>query len=77
MVDVRCEDCPRFDPEEGNCRDGKLNPQGFGEAVEVIQIHGPRAICMLCDLRERMLDIWEGKKLPGTPPRIKRKGRPY
>jgi hypothetical protein len=32
---------------------------------------------MLCDLRERMLDIWEGKKLPGKPPRIKRKGRPY
>jgi hypothetical protein len=74
---MRCEDCPRFDEDEGVCKDGKCNPQSYPAAVEVIQIHGPRAICMLNDFREQMLDIWEGKKLPGKPPRITKRGRPY
>ena len=77
MVDMRCEDCPRFDADEGACKDRKLNPESFPAAVEVVQIFGPRAICTLNDYREQMLDIWEGKKLPGKPPRIKRNGRPY
>lgn len=68
---MRCEDCPRFDEEAGVCRDRKLNPDSFGSAVEVIQIFGPCAICVLNDYREQMLDIWEGKKLPGRPPRLK------
>ena len=72
---MRCEDCPRFDEETGVCRDRKLNPETFGAAVEVIQIFGPRAICTLNDYREQMLDIWEGKKLPGIPPRIKGRRR--
>ncbi|MDQ2986263.1 MAG: hypothetical protein M3R13_06015 [Armatimonadota bacterium] len=68
---MRCEDCPRFDAELAVCNDRKLNPETYADAVEVIQIFGPRAICMLNDHRERMLDVWKGKCLPGKPPRLR------
>ena len=57
LVDMRCEDCPRFDADKGVCKDRKLNPESFPAAVEVVQIFGPRAICTLNDYREQMLDI--------------------
>ncbi len=72
---MRCEDCPRFNADDGVCRDRKLNPKTFNAAVDVIQIFGPRSLCSLNDFREQMLDIWEGKKLPGKPPRIRTRKR--
>lgn len=66
---MRCEDCPRWNADEQACRDRKLNPGSFGEAVEVVQMFGPRALCTMNDYRERMLDICKGALLPGKPPR--------
>lgn len=57
---MRCPDCPRFDQENETCKDGKLNPLKWQSAVEVAQHFGIRAICMLNDHRERLLDVHIG-----------------
>lgn len=57
---MRCEDCPRFDSDRTACKDGKLNPLKWQNAVEVAQHFGIRAICMLNDHRERILDVYFG-----------------
>jgi hypothetical protein len=70
-----CRDCHRYDPEAESCRDGKLNPQSFSDAVEVAQHLGPRAICVFNDFRERILDIRKGAPLPKPPERYPRSRR--
>ncbi|RMG24163.1 MAG: hypothetical protein D6724_06740 [Armatimonadetes bacterium] len=64
-----CRDCHRYDAEEGVCRDGKLNPESFADAVEVAQVFGPRAICVFNDYRERVLDIRKGAAMRRPPER--------
>lgn len=51
-----CRDCARFDEETRECRDKKVNPQSWAEAVEVANYLGVRAICMMNDHRERLID---------------------
>lgn len=53
---MHCRDCPRFNNEVNKCQDGKLNPLGWENAVEVAQIYGIRSICAYNDFRERLLD---------------------
>jgi hypothetical protein len=60
-----CRDCPRFDAEAGACRDGKLNPQRWHGAVEVVERMGVRAICPLNDFRERLIRIRHVPVRPG------------
>lgn len=51
-----CKDCARFNSETNQCRDGKLNPQSWGQAVEVANQLGVRSICMFNDFRERLVE---------------------
>lgn len=50
-----CKDCARYDAENEKCRDGKLNPEGWGSAVTVANSMGVRAICVFNDYRERLV----------------------
>ncbi len=60
---MRCQDCPRFEVDSENCKDRKLNPQTWQDAVQSAQIFGPRALCQMNDYRERILSVWfEGKE---------------
>ena len=52
---MHCQDCPRYDQDAETCRDGKLNPLRWDQAVEVANVFGPRAVCMFNDHRERLL----------------------
>jgi hypothetical protein len=53
---VECRDCARFNEETRECRDKKVNPQTWSEAVEVANYLGVRSICMMNDHRERLVD---------------------
>jgi hypothetical protein len=50
-----CQDCTRFDADEEKCRDRKLNPITWDEAVNVANAFGVRAICMFNDHREKLI----------------------
>jgi hypothetical protein len=50
-----CKDCPRFDNDSGRCRDGKMNPLRKETAIQVVQIHGIRAICTFNAFREELI----------------------
>jgi hypothetical protein len=50
-----CRDCARYCLETNKCKDKKLNPQTYSEAVEISGVYGLRVICMFCDHRERLL----------------------
>jgi hypothetical protein len=50
-----CQDCTRWDPQTGRCRDSKLNPQTWEEAVSVAQVLRIRSICVFNDFRERLI----------------------
>lgn len=52
---MECRDCPRFDSENRRCLERKVNPQRWGEAVEVANVLGVRAICLFNDHRERLV----------------------
>jgi hypothetical protein len=52
---MQCRDCARFDGESGHCRDKKLNPDTWEEAVNVSRVYGIRAVCMFNDHRERLI----------------------
>lgn len=54
---MRCSECPRFDPDREACRDGKLNPQRWDQAVDVANLYGLRAVCVFCDHRERLIQV--------------------
>lgn len=66
---MRCEDCPRFDAERESCKDNKLNPRTWENAVEAVQMFGPRSLCMMNDHRERIIDVFNGATLEGKAPR--------
>lgn len=55
MNRVYCRDCPRYDPEAERCRDGKINPLEWENAVSVSRQFGVRAICVFNDHRERLI----------------------
>lgn len=50
-----CQDCPRWNEENEQCRDGKVNPENWGMAVEVANAIGVRAICMFNPHREKLV----------------------
>jgi len=52
---VHCKDCDRFDPEIRKCKDQKINPQRWSQAVEVANVLGVRSICVFNDYRERLV----------------------
>lgn len=60
---LQCEDCARYDAEQGRCRDGKVNPQRWDQAVDVANLLGVRAICMFNDHREKLVE----SRVPMTP----------
>ncbi|HRF58946.1 MAG TPA: hypothetical protein PLH94_03405 [Fimbriimonadaceae bacterium] len=62
-----CRDCPRYDDGASRCRDGKLNPVTWGEAVDVGNIYGIRAICTFNDHRERLVRA-RGVRVPIARP---------
>lgn len=51
-----CRDCARFNEETQECRDKKVNPQTWTEAVEVANLLGVRSICVFNDHRERLVE---------------------
>jgi hypothetical protein len=50
-----CRDCARYDGDQGRCRDQKVNPQSWDQAVSVAQVLGLRSICTFNDYRERLV----------------------
>jgi hypothetical protein len=52
---MHCRDCSRFDEKSEKCRDEKVNPMSWDEAVNVANFIGLRAICMFNDHRERLI----------------------
>jgi hypothetical protein len=54
---MNCRDCPRYDHEGRRCRDGKLNPPRYSDAVEVANVWGVRAICAYNDHRPRLVAV--------------------
>jgi hypothetical protein len=68
---MRCRDCHRFDQETETCRDSKLNPARWEEAVEVGQIYGIRSICTFNDYRERLIAARANPVSPERPFRLR------
>ena len=64
-----CQDCPRYDPDAGRCRDGKLNPARYSDAVETANVFGVRAICMYNDHRQRLIQTRTATSTPTRPNR--------
>ena len=62
---MHCQDCPRYDHEKSACKDGKLNPQYWDQAVDIANIFGARAVCVFNDHRERLL---QARAAPESPP---------
>ena len=52
---MECRDYVRFNEETRECRDKKVNPQSWSEAVEVANYLGVRSICVMNDHRERLI----------------------
>lgn len=52
-----CRDCSRYDTEEKRCKDGKLNPERYSQAVEVTKVFGLRSICTFNDHREQLVAV--------------------
>lgn len=50
-----CRDCPRYDEEKSVCKDGKINPHTWQNAVEASQIFGVRSLCPFSEYRERLI----------------------
>lgn len=68
---MNCKDCPRYDHEAAKCRDGKLNPKRYSDAIEAANVWGVRAICTYNDHRERLVSVRaavEGPKAEGRGP---------
>jgi len=65
-----CRDCARFNEETRECRDKKVNPITWGEAVDVANLLGVRSICMFNDHRERLVAsrLPQSNRLPGPRP---------
>lgn len=70
-----CQDCTRWDPDLARCRDSKLNPQTWEEAVNVAQVLQIRSICVFNDFRERLLRVREvAAANSAAKPRVKPTG---
>jgi hypothetical protein len=52
--DMDCRDCPRFNAEAEKCRDNKLNPRTWDQAVSVMHVYGIRWVCVFNDHRARL-----------------------
>jgi hypothetical protein len=68
---VYCKDCNRYDLETRKCLDHKVNPQSWGQSVDVANVLGIRSICVFNDYRERLIlsrarqaDVLPGAKRP-------------
>lgn len=59
-IGVYCRDCHRYDKETEKCRDGKVNPLRYEQALSVSQVMGLRAICAFNDHRERLVAVRSG-----------------
>jgi hypothetical protein len=66
---MRCEDCHRFDLENRKCLDRKVNPPTWGQAVEVANVLGLRAICTFNAHRERLVQCRAVPQPPVRPPK--------
>jgi hypothetical protein len=62
-----CRDCHRYDTEEGKCRDRKVNPRTWNEAVDVANYLGIRSICIFNDYRERLVHSRGNAARPTSP----------
>ncbi len=60
---MRCKDCHRFDSASEICKDGKLNPRHYSQAIEVAQQFGPRVICIFNDYREQVIESFAKNEL--------------
>lgn len=61
---MRCKDCHRFDIEKKTCKDSKLNPRHYSQAVDIAQQFGPRVICIFNDHREQIIESFAKNDLP-------------
>lgn len=52
---MTCQGCPRYDENKRICLDGKMNPQRYEQAQEVVRIYGLRVICPFNDHRETLI----------------------
>ena len=52
---MNCRDCPRYDQDAHTCKDGKINPASWGQAVDAAHYFGVRAVCVFCEHRERLV----------------------
>ena len=59
-----CRDCARYDEESETCKDRKVNPKRWEEAVTVAQLMGVRAVCAFSDHRERLVASRRPMPLP-------------
>lgn len=50
-----CKDCARYDDATETCRDRKVNPRRWEDAVTVAQMYGIRSVCAFSDYRERLV----------------------
>jgi hypothetical protein len=62
---MKCQDCPRYDHDLRRCKDGKLNPKRYSDAIEVASVWGVRAICAYNDHRPRLVEVRTGAVEPG------------
>ncbi len=69
---MHCQDCPRYDLEREACRDGKLNPARWDQAIDVVRLFGLRSVCVFNDHRERLVNAHSpGPRQAGDMPRHK------
>lgn len=64
---MECRDCARWDGDLRHCRDNKVNPPSWEQAVSVSQVLGLRSICMFNDHRERLIEARKAPIASRTP----------
>ncbi|MCU0316074.1 MAG: hypothetical protein MUC92_05735 [Fimbriimonadaceae bacterium] len=52
---MNCRDCHRYDPETETCKDRKLNPKSWEQAVDCANTYGVRSVCIFNDHREKLI----------------------
>lgn len=61
---MTCQDCARFDEDGRRCKDGKINPLTYAEALEASRYLGLRSLCVFNDFREQLLYNRRGAEAP-------------
>lgn len=51
---MTCQKCPRYNPDELHCRDGKSNPRRKSDVYAVVESLGLQALCHYNPYREPM-----------------------